>query len=151
MQRREFLTLLGGAAAAWPLAARAQQPRRVGVLMGSAATDPTGQAYLATFMQGMRKLGWIDGQNLQIEVRWSAADLRRTQAFATDLVGLFKPDVMLANTTANLAALQGATKAIPIVFTQVVDPVEQGLVPNLARPGGNVTGFSSNEFSIAGK
>jgi hypothetical protein len=97
MQRRSFITLLGGAAAAWPLAAGAQQPRRVGVLMGSAATDPTGQGYLATFMQGLRKLGWIDGQNLQIEVRWSGADLRLTQAYATDLVGLFKPDVLLAN------------------------------------------------------
>jgi putative ABC transport system substrate-binding protein len=155
MRRRSFITLLGGAAAIspglWPRAARAQQPRRVGVLMGRSATDPTGQAYLATFMQGMRKLGWIDGQNLQTEVRWSDADLRLTQAYATDLVGLFKPDVLLANSAANLAALQRATSTIPIVFTQVADPVEQGLVPNLARPGGNITGFSSSEFSIAGK
>src|SRR5262245_11035006 len=154
MQRRAFVTLFAGAAASsasWPLAARAQQPRRVGVLMADAATSPTGQTQVATFVQGLRKLGWIDGQNLQLEVRWTAADPTLIRAYATDLAGLFKPDVMLANTTANLAALQGATKTIPIVFTNVADPVEQGLVPNLRQPGGQITGFSSNEFSVAGK
>jgi putative tryptophan/tyrosine transport system substrate-binding protein len=151
MRRREFITLLGGAAAAWPVAARAQQQKRVGVLMNGAATDPTGQANLTTFMQGLRKLGWIDGQNLQLEVRWSATDLGRMEAYATDLVGLFKPDVLLAVTTANLAALQRATRTIPIVFTSVSDPVAQGFVPNLFHPGGNITGFSLYEFSIAGK
>jgi putative tryptophan/tyrosine transport system substrate-binding protein len=151
MQRREFITLLGGAASVWPLAARAQQPKRVGVLMNGTATEPTAQSQLTTFMQGLRKLGWIDGQNQQFEVRWSGADLTRMEAYATDLVGLFKPDVLLAYTTANLTALQHATSTIPIVFTGVSDPVEQGIVPNLNRPGGNITGFAASEFSIAGK
>jgi ABC-type uncharacterized transport system substrate-binding protein len=151
IRRRPFITLLGGAAAAWPLAARAQQPKRVGVLMSGAATEPIGQSNLATFVQGLRKLGWIDGQNLQLEVRWSAGDLTRMEAYATDLVGLFKPDVLLINTTSNLVALQRATRTIPIVFTAVSDPVEQGFVPNLTRPGGNITGFANPEFSIAGK
>ena len=151
MQRREFVTLLGGAAAAWPMAARAQQPKRVGVLMSGAATEPQQQSYLATFVQGLRKLGWIDGQNLQTEVRWSAGDVNLMQAYATDLVGLFRPDVLLTATTANLAALQRATRTIPIVFTQVSNPVEQGFVPNLTHPGGNITGFAAIEFSTAGK
>jgi ABC-type uncharacterized transport system substrate-binding protein len=151
MQRREFVTILGGAAAAWPLAAKAQQPERLGVLMSGTATEPQQQSYLATFVQGLRKLGWIDGQNLRIEVRWSGADLSLTQAYATDLVGLFKPDVLLAAGTANLVALQRATMTIPIVFTNVSDPVEQGFVPNLTHPGGNITGFAALEFSTTGK
>jgi putative ABC transport system substrate-binding protein len=151
MRRREFLTFLGGAAASWPLVAHAQQPKRVGVLMADAATSPTGQTQVTTFVQGLRKLGWIEGQNLQTEVRWSAADPTLTQAYATDLVGLFKPDVLLSQTTANLAGLRRATNTIPIVFTNVADPVEQGLVPNLARPGGSITGFSFNDFSMGGK
>src|SRR5262245_17924390 len=126
MHRRSFLTLLGASAAAWPLSARAQQPKRVGVLMGSAASEANAQSQLMTFIQGLHKLGWIDGQNLQIEVRWSAADRSLIQAYASDLVGLFKPDVLMVNTTANLAALQRATSTIPIVFTSVSDPVEQG-------------------------
>src|SRR5262249_34170195 len=104
MRRREFVTLVGGAAAAWPLAARAQQVKRVAVLILAAATDPEAQSYLATFAQGLRKLGWIDGQNLQLEVRWSAGDANVAQAYATDLVGLFKPDVVLAGGTMNLMA-----------------------------------------------
>jgi putative ABC transport system substrate-binding protein len=152
MKRRDFITLLGGAAAAWPLAARAQQDsKRLGVLMTSTATDPTMQSQLATFVEGLRKLGWIEGQNLRTEVRWAAANPSLIQAYANDLVGLFKPDVLLAHTTANLTALQGATNTIPIVFTAVPDPVEQGLVPSLTHPGGNITGFVSYEFSIAGK
>jgi putative ABC transport system substrate-binding protein len=151
LQRRTFLTLLGGGAAAWPLAARAQQVKRVGVLMNGAATDPTGQSNLAAFLLGLRKLGWIDGQNLRVEVRWGADDLTRMEAYATDLVGLFKPDVLLTSTTGNLAALQRATSTIPIVFVGVSDPVEQGFVPNLTHPGGNITGFANTEFSIAGK
>jgi putative ABC transport system substrate-binding protein len=151
MQRRSFLTLLGGAMASWPIAARAQQPKRLGVLMSGAATEPQQQSYLATFVQGLRKLGWIEGQNLQLEVRWNSGDLTRIEAYATDLVGLFKPDVLLVQTTANLTALQRVTRTIPIVFTQVRDPVEQGLVPNLTHPGGNITGFANSEFSIAGK
>jgi putative ABC transport system substrate-binding protein len=151
MRRREFLSLVGGAAAAWPLAARAQQPKRVGVLSGAAATATTGQANLATFVLGLRKLGWIDGENVRIEVRWSAADRSLIEAYASDLVGLFKPDVVLTATTANLAALWRATSTIPIVFTSVSDPVAQGFVPNLTHPGGNITGFANAEFSIAAK
>src|SRR6266404_880283 len=98
MQRRSFLTFLGGAAAAWPLVAGAQQSKRVGVLMNGAATDPAGQSNLTTFMQGLRKLGWIDGQNVRIEVRWNAGDASLAVAYATDLVGLLKPDVILAAT-----------------------------------------------------
>jgi putative ABC transport system substrate-binding protein len=134
-----------------PLTARAQEAKRVGVLMGGAATDPTGQSNLSTFMQGLRKLGWTDGENLRIEVRWSGADLRLMEAYATDLVGLFKPDVLLTVTTGNLVALQRATRTIPIIFIGISDPVEQGFVPNLTRPGGNITGFANPEFSIAGK
>jgi putative ABC transport system substrate-binding protein len=151
MRRRKFITLLGGAAAAWPLAVRAQEVKRLGVLMSGAATEPAAQSNVATFVQGLRKLGWIDGQNLRIEVRWSAGDPTRMEAYATDLVGLFKPDVVLTSTTGNLAALQRATRTIPIVFTAVSDPVEQGFVPNLTHPGGNITGFANPEFSIAGK
>jgi putative ABC transport system substrate-binding protein len=151
MRRRSFLTLLGGAAAAWPLAVRAQQQKRVGVLMGDAATSPAGQLQVTTFLEGLRKLGWIEGQNLQVEVRWAAADPTLIQAYATDLVGLFKPDLLLCRSTANLLALQRATKTIPIVFTLIADPVEQGLVPNLRQPGGQITGFAFSEFSIAGK
>jgi putative ABC transport system substrate-binding protein len=149
--RRAFIALLGGAAAAWPLPARAQQGKRVGVLMAAAATDPTGQSQAAIFMQGLRKLGWIDGQNLHLEVRWAAAEPTLIQAYSADLVELFKPEVLLSATTANLAALQRVTGSIPIVFVQIADPVEQGLVPSLAHPGGNITGFASNEFSVAGK
>src|SRR5262249_36894013 len=103
------------------------------------------------FMQGMRKLGWIEGQNLQTEVRWSEYDPSLIQAYATDLVGLFKPDVLLSQSTVNLAALQRATRTIPIVFLSVADPVEQGFVPSLAHPGGNITGFANPSFSIANK
>jgi putative tryptophan/tyrosine transport system substrate-binding protein len=151
VQRREFITLLGGAAAVWPLAAGAQEAKRVGVLMNGAATDPAGQSSLTTFMQGLRKLGWIDGQNVRIEVRWNAGEASLAVAYATDLVGLLRPDVMLAATSVNLIAVQQATGVIPIVFTQVRDPVSQGFVPNLTRPGGNITGFGNTEFSIAGK
>jgi putative ABC transport system substrate-binding protein len=155
MRRRDFITLLSGAAVAplmlLPLAARAQQPKRVGVLISGAAADPTWQARLATFVQGLRKLGWIDGENLQIEMRWNAADVNLTQAYATDLVGLFKPDVLLAVGTLNLITLQRATSTIPIVFTLVTDPVAQGFVPNLTHPGRNITGFAHAGFSIGGK
>ena len=118
---------------------------------GGAASNPISQANLATFMEGLRKVGWTDGQNLQVEVRWSAGDPRFMEAYATDLVGMFKPDVLLTTATGNLVALQHVTKTIPIVFTGVADPVEQGLVANLTKPGGNITGFANPEFSIAGK
>jgi putative ABC transport system substrate-binding protein len=152
MQRRKFITLLGGAVAAWPLAARAQQqPKRLGVLMNGVATDAEPQSRLTTFVQGMRKLGWMDGQTLRTEVRWGAGDVNRIEAYATDLVELLRPDVLLAATSLNLVALQRATKTIPIVFVQTRDPVAQGLVSNLTHPGGNITGFANSEFSIAGK
>jgi putative ABC transport system substrate-binding protein len=149
LRRREFIAGLGGAAA-WPLAARAQGRKRLGVLMGRAATEPW-QAQLEIFTQGMRKRGWIEGENLETQVRWSTADPTLIQAYATDLVGLFKPDVLLSQSSVNLAALQQATSTIPIVFLSVADPVEQGFVPNLTHPGGNITGFGNPEFSIAGK
>jgi len=151
VKRREFITLIGGVAASWPLVARAQQPKRVGVLMFGTASEPEQQVNLALFLQGLRKLGWTEGQNVQIEVRWSAGDVRSMEAYATDLVGLLKPDVLLAASTANLIALQRVSRTIPIVFTAVSDPVGQGLVPNLTQPGGNVTGFAHAGFSIAGK
>jgi putative ABC transport system substrate-binding protein len=150
VKRREFITVLGGVAA-WPVAARGQQIKRVGVLLHTPASDSTWQSYLTVFVQGLRKLGWIDGENLRIEVRWAAGDPTLSAAYATDLVGLFKPDVMLTATTANLAALLRVTRSVPIVFMAVSDPVEQGFVANLARPGGNITGFALPEFSIAGK
>jgi putative ABC transport system substrate-binding protein len=150
IKRREFITLLSGVAAR-PLVANAQQPKRVGVLMYGAASDPINQSELATFIQGLRKLGWTDGLNLQIEVRWSEADPKFMEAYATDLVRMFKPDVLLTTTTGNLVALQRVTNTIPIVFMRVADPVEQGFVPNLTKPGGNMTGFANPEFSMAGK
>jgi putative ABC transport system substrate-binding protein len=149
IRRRSFITLLGGAAA-WPLAAGAQERKRLGVLMSRLATEPW-QSLLTTFMQGMRKLGWIEGENLETQVRWSAGDPTLIQAYATDLVGLFKPDVLLSQSSTNLVALQRATSTIPIVFLMVSDPVEQGFVPNLTHPGGNITGFGNSEFLIAGK
>ena len=134
LQRRDFIALLGGAAAAWPLAARAQQSKRLAVLMSRTATEPW-QSELRIFMQGLRELGWIEGQNLQTEVRWSAGDPSLIQAYAIDLVGLFKPDVLLSQSSVNLVALQRATSTIPIVFLSVADPVEQGFVPNRASCG----------------
>ena len=154
MKRRAFITLLGGAAA-WPLAARAQRSghiRRIGVLSGAAASiGGAGQKNVTDFVQGLQKLGWIDGENIRIEIRWSAADPRLIEAYASDLVGLFNPDVILSATTANLTALRRATTSIPIVFTEVSDPVAQGFVSNLHRPGGNITGFANPEFSIGAK
>jgi ABC-type uncharacterized transport system substrate-binding protein len=154
VRRREFISLLGGAAA-WPLAARAQQGermRRIGVLSGAAAsTGGAGQKNVTDFVRGLQKLGWIEGENIRIEIRWSAADPRLIEAYASDLVGLFKPDVILSATTVNLTALRRATTSIPIVFTEVSDPVAQGFVSNLSRPGGNITGFANPEFSIGAK
>jgi len=151
--RREFITLLGGAAAAWPLAARAQQAermRRLGVLMNSTATDATWQSYFAAFVQGLRQLGWIEGQNLRIDTRWSAGDATLARIYAAQLIGL-TPDVILASSTTNLTVIQQATSMLPVVFIQVSDPVAQGFVANVTRPGGNLTGFSAYEFSIGNK
>ena len=151
--RRKFLATLGGAAAAWPLLARAQQRdqvRRVGVLMNSTATDATWQSYFAAFTQGLRQLGWIEGQNLRIDTRWSAGDATLARIYAAQLIGL-TPDVILASSTTNLTVIQQATSTVPVVFIQVSDPVAQGFVANVTRPGGNLTGFSMYEFAIGNK
>src|SRR5262245_40855371 len=152
MKRREFITLLGGAAA-WPLAARAQQGermRRIGVLMSLAANDAQGQARLAAFLQSLEQLGWIDGRNVQIDTRWGAGDADRTRRYAAELVAL-APDVILATGSPPVAALQQATRSAAIVFSNVGDPVGQGFVETLARPGGNTTGFMLFEYAIGSK
>jgi putative ABC transport system substrate-binding protein len=152
MRRRKFIALLGSMAVAWPLAARAQSAslRRVGVLMNGAATDAVVQSYLAAFKQGLRELGWTEGKNIRVDVRWSAADPALARIYAAQLIGLM-PDVILASTTLNLTVVQQATSTVPVVFVQVSDPVVQGFVPNVTRPAGNLTGFSIYEFSIGGK
>jgi putative ABC transport system substrate-binding protein len=147
MRRREFITLLGNAAAGWPLAARAQLFRRVGVLLSTATTDPT---WFAEFVTALRKLGWIDGQNLRLDIRWYDGEPERGRAFAAELVAI-APDVILTAGTSNLIAVRRATSTIPTVFLQVSDPIAQGFVSSLARPGGNITGFTAYEFSMGGK
>ena len=141
MKRREFITLLGGGAAvAWPLAARAQQPervRRIGVLMTSAADDSESQARIAAFLQGLQQLGWADGRNVRIDTRWATTDADDIRRHAAELAAL-APDVLVAATgTATAAPLLQATRTVPIVFVQVIDPVGAGFVDSLARPGGN--------------
>src|SRR5262249_10590450 len=151
--RRELLAALGGAAAAWPLPARAQQAsavRHIGVLMNGTATETAAQSYVAAFVQALRQLGWAEGQNVRIDVRWSAGDAGLARIYAAQLIGLM-PDVIVASSTTNLIAVQQATSTVPIVFVQVSDPVEQGFVTNVTRPGGNLTGFSMFEFSVGGK
>jgi putative ABC transport system substrate-binding protein len=152
MRRREFITLVGGAAA-WPIAARGQQPaqaRRIGVLMSPRDDDLDGQARVAILRQGLEKLGWTEGRNVQIDYRWAAGDPKLAMGYATELVGL-SPDVIIANSTLCLSAVVRETRTIPIVFLVVGDPVGQGFVTSLAHPGGNVTGFSAFEFAISGK
>jgi putative ABC transport system substrate-binding protein len=152
MNRRAFLTLLGGAAAAWPLTARAQQGeqmRRIGLLMG-AADDREGQARVTALKQGLQELGWTDGQNIQIETRFGGGDVGRIRADAAELVAL-APDVVVGNTTPVVRALRQATSSIPIIMAAVNDPVEQGLVSSLAHPGGNITGFMFIDFQMVGK
>jgi putative ABC transport system substrate-binding protein len=149
--RREFITLLG--AAAWPLAAHGQQRermRRIGVLLSAAETEVEYQGYLAAFVQEMRRLGWSEGQNLRLDVRWNDGDAALSHAYAAELIGLI-PDVIVTGSTVSLAAVQQITKNIPIVFVSVADPITQGFVPNMRQPGGNVTGFSLFEFSLGGK
>src|ERR1700730_10047894 len=155
MKRREFITLLGGAAAvAWPLAARAQQPdrvRRIGVLMASAADDSESQARIAAFLQGLQQLGWADGRNMRIDTRWATTDADDIRRHAAELAAL-APDVLVAATgTVTAAPLLQATRTVPIVFVQVIDPVGAGFVVSLARPGGNATGFTIYEYGISGK
>ena len=152
MRRREFMTLLGGAAAGWPLAARAQQGeriRRIGVLMSQPAGDPVAQARSAAFQQGLQELGWTIGRNVQIEYRWDLdeADFRRN---AAELVAL-APDVILTTGGISMGPLLQATRTVPIVFVQVTDPVGAGYVESLARPGGNATGFIPFEFGMSAK
>jgi putative ABC transport system substrate-binding protein len=152
MRRRDFIVGLGSAAA-WPVAARAQQPdsmRRIGVLMPYDETDPEAQAYLSAFTQGLAELGWTDGRNVRMEVHWAAGNIDLMRIFAKELVDL-KPDVILVNTTPATAALQRATRTIPIVFASVSDPVGDGFVADLPRPGGNITGFIFTEAAMAGK
>jgi putative ABC transport system substrate-binding protein len=153
MRRRDFIMLLGGAAATWPLAAQAQHPepmRRIGVLMNRAADDAEGQTFVATFQQVLQQLGWSDGRNVRIDVRWGANDPDRDRKYAAELVVL-APDVILASGTLSVAALQNVTRSLPIVFVNVVDPIGAGLVDTLARPGGNTTGFMLFEYSLSGK
>jgi putative ABC transport system substrate-binding protein len=152
--RRDFITLLGGVAAAWPLAARAQQRRehmrRIGVLTAFTADDPEAQDRIAAFLQGLQEFGWIVGRNVRIVTRWGAGDADRFRTYAAELVAL-APDVILANGGPALGPLQQATRIIPIVFVNVTDPVGGGFVASLARPGGNATGFAAFEFSLTSK
>jgi putative tryptophan/tyrosine transport system substrate-binding protein len=153
MRRREFITLLGGAVAAWPIAARAQQGERmarIGVLMPTATDDPLGQSRLTAFLQALAQLGWTEGRNTRIDIRWSAADADRIRRYAAELVAL-APDVILAATSSSVAALQQATRALSIIFVQVADPVGAGFVASLAQPGGTTTGFTLYEYTIGPK
>jgi putative ABC transport system substrate-binding protein len=152
MKRRDFIALLGGAAA-WPLAARAQQPvriRRLGVLMATGENDPEGKAELSGFTQGLAELGWIDGRTVRMDVRWAAGNVDLMRMFAKELVDL-RPDVILSAATPGTAALQRETRTIPIVFAGIFDPVASGFVASLPRPRGNITGLALIEASMAGK
>ena len=153
MRRREFITLLGGAALAWPLTARAQQPervRRIGVLINLAADDPEGHARITAFAQGLQEAGWTTGRNVRIDYRWGGAGADAMAKYAAEMVAP-APDVILAATSTSVAALQRITRTIPIVFVQVIDPVSAGFVASLARPGGNATGFTTIEYGFSGK
>jgi putative ABC transport system substrate-binding protein len=153
IRRREFIVALGGAAAAWPLAAGAQQSgrmRRIGVLMTFAADDPAGQARLLAFAQELAQSGWIDGRNVRIDVRWAAVDPERIRSYAAELVAL-APDVIVATGSAAVGSLLQATRAVSIVFVTVAEPVGAGFVETLARPGGNATGFMLYEYGIGTK
>jgi putative tryptophan/tyrosine transport system substrate-binding protein len=152
MQRRDFLGVLGGAAA-WPLVARAQQGervRRIGVLTGTAEDDPEAQARHAAFLQGLQQLGWTDGRNVRIDARWTAGNAADTRKYAAELVAL-SPDVILVGGGSSIGAVLQATRSVPIVFAFVPDPVGSGFVDSLSRPGGNATGFMQFEYSLCGK
>jgi putative ABC transport system substrate-binding protein len=153
MRRREFISLVGVAAAAWPFAALAQQPdrmRRIGVLWNLGADDPLGQARLKTFLQGLRTRGWIEGSNLRVDTCWGEGKAERFRSCAAELIGR-APDVILAGSGSTMPALMEATHSLPIVFVQTVDPVGSGYVASLAKPDGNATGFTQFEFSMGGK
>lgn len=152
MRRREFISLIGSVAA-WPLAARAQQPermRRIGILVLFAEDDPAGKIRIAAFIEGLQQLGWTVGRNIEIDIRWGAADAVRSRRQAAELVTL-APDVVLAGASEATAALREATRTVPIVFVGVTDPVGAGYVASLARPGGNATGLAYVEYGIGGK
>jgi putative tryptophan/tyrosine transport system substrate-binding protein len=149
MRRREFIALIGGAAA-WPLAVRAQQPRRVGVLVNNVETDPEVQGQLAAFRQSLGQLGWLEGRNIHIELRFSNNNFERLPQLAQEMVAI-NPEVVFATTTPAVKALQARTRTIPIVFVYVSDPVGAGVVASLARPDGNITGLLLYEDSITGK
>jgi ABC-type uncharacterized transport system substrate-binding protein len=150
--RRKFLATLGGAAAAWPIAVRAQSDkmRRIGVLMNLASGDPEGEARSAAFLQALQQLGWTDGRHVRIDYRWAASDPERFQRYAEELLAL-APDVFLASGTPSVQALQRVTRTVPIVFVGIADPVGMGTVASLARPGGHITGFSAFEYGLSGK
>ena len=153
LRRREFITLLGGAAAAWPLEARAQlgeRMRRIGALIGGAETDPESRARVAALREGLEQRGWSEGRNLRIDYRWASADSDRIRAFAAELVAT-APEAIFAHTTPATTRLLEATRNIPIVFASVSDPIGDGIVASFARPGGNVTGFTNVEASMGGK
>jgi putative ABC transport system substrate-binding protein len=151
VKRRQFITLLGGATVAWPLAARGQQPdrvRRIGVLLALAKSDPEGQARMVSFRQELRKLGWTEGRNIRIDDRWPAADIGQIERAAAELVAL-SPDVIFVNSQPGFDIMRQATRTIPVVFVQVTDPVGAGFVASLARPSGNLTGLSN--YDLGGK
>src|SRR5215472_1961874 len=152
MRRREFITLLGGAAAS-PFAARAQQPTakpRIGVLTNLGSDDPESLSRIGAFLQGLQELGWTDGRNVRIDYRWSAGDPERNARYAAELVAL-APAVILATGSPTVEPLIRATRTVPIVFVQMTDPVGAGVVESLARPGGNATGFTNAEYGMSGK
>jgi putative ABC transport system substrate-binding protein len=153
LKRREFITLLGGATAAWPLVARAQhgeRMRHIGALIGSTANDPDAQVRYAAFLQGLQQLGWTDGRNVRIDIRWTGGNADDIRRYAAELVAL-APDVILAGGGNTLEALLRATRTVPIVFAFVADPVGSGFVDSLSRPGGNATGFLQFEYSLSAK
>jgi len=153
MRRRDFMKIIGGAAAGWPLAARAQQRermRRIGMLMFSAADDPDSPARVAAFAQGLQEFGWTIGRNVRVDYRWGANNEESARPAAAELVALM-PDILVATTGSTVRALQQVTRTVPIVFTGALDPVGGGLVASLARPGGNITGFAGIEYGISAK
>ena len=154
MRRREFIALVGSVTAAWPLAAFAQQSaqmRRVGVLMGYPDTDAEAQSYFATFRDSLRRLGWIEGRNISIEIRWARpGDMTSMERFAKELIAV-QPDLILSNTTPTTVALLQQMRSIPLVFAMVADPIGSGFVTSFAQPGGNATGFVTTEATLGGK
>jgi putative tryptophan/tyrosine transport system substrate-binding protein len=153
VRRRDFIKVVAGSAAAWPLAARVQQPeqmRRIGILMNRSESDPEGQARLAAFRQGLEQLGWNEGRNMRTDIRWGEEKIDLERKYATELVAL-APDVVLASGTMSVAALQALSRTLPIVFAALGDPVGAGFVESLAHPGGNATGFMLYEYSFGGK